>query len=676
MIPESFQAVGPEAQGQALLLIDVQQDYLNRPWLQPPAAELSERLALLLDGCRTLGLPILHSRTLIRPDGSNRMPHRKEADDWVCVAGSPGSLAPVALAEGLSEPVLDKPFFSAFGNPELHSRLQAAGIDTLLVAGVYTHACIQASVLDAYQLGYKVWLISDAIASDEPLHASLSLNWLTRRACECLSTAQVLQRLGARPAETVSRGEAYCVGMSGGAWFAAQGQEYWIQRNPSDWHEVLGSVPLGEARDVARAAEGAAARQPDWAQTPVGERVGLLRAWAEAIESRQAEFAALLAREIGKPLNDGLAEVRYGLSLLRASAQHAEAESEEFLAEGIRVRHCPRGTIGLISPWNNPLAIPLGKIAPALAFGNTLVWKPALQAPAVVSLLMQTLRQAGIPADCLNLVLGDARTARCLLELPQIVAISFTGSIAAGRQLAGLCAAQGKYFQAELGGNNGVLVGASADVPGLARDLATAVYSFAGQRCTAPRRLILAREVATEFTEAFCAAAASLRTGPPADASVQLGPLISPSRQAFMAEWVAESLAAGGQLLLGGRVSPGPGCWFEATVIGGLGSDARAVREESFGPLALLLTANDFKQALALCNAVEHGLCASLYSNDETEQQQFLARAQAGILRINQPQGIFAADAPFGGWKASGLGTPEHGRWDREFYTIPQVIYA
>lgn len=268
-------------------------------------------------------------------------------------------------------------------------------------------------------------------------------------------------------------------------------------------------------------------------------------------------------------------------------------------------------------------------------------------------------------------------TGRWLLSHPQVAAVSFTGSIAAGRQVAAACGARGKLVQAELGGNNAVVVGRSADIEATARQVAAAAFSFAGQRCTAPRRLIVAQEVYAEFITAMISQVAHLRVGRPQEADTRLGPLISRERQRHTDALVEECRREGGQVICGGRIPPGfdGGCWYEPTLISGLRPQSRAVRDEAFGPLAVVLEAQDFDDALRSCNGVDQGLVAILYSSDPDEQRRFLDQAEAGILRIDDPQAGIHPDAPFTGWKASGIGLPEHGRWDGAFYTQPQAVY-
>lgn len=293
-------------------------------------------------------------------------------------------------------------------------------------------------------------------------------------------------------------------------------------------------------------------------------------------------------------------------------------------------------------------------------------------------LLTETLAEADIPENCVNIVLGDASTAQAVISHPRIAAISFTGSEAAGQQVSVLCAVHQKRFQAELGGNNGAIVTINCDIDAIAAELARQAYCFAGQRCTAPRRLIVEHCAYDKFVKSFIKHASLLQIGFPLDPKTQLGPLVSRRRQAYIAALVDQCKREGGRILHGGNIPVDfvQGCWYEPTIVTGVRPDAYIVQEESFGPVVVIQEAKDFDDALRLCNGVKQGLVATLYSDDRKKQRHFLLEAEAGILRINAGQSTIHPDAAFGGWKSSGIGLPEHGQWDCEFYTCPQSMYG
>lgn len=657
----------------ALLLVDLQRDFLDAPGLAPAAPALVGNVARLLAAFRATGQPVVHARTLVHADPDDRMPHWRREGLWRCLDGTPGAQPPAELAERPDEPVLPKTFFSPFQDGRLDAFLRPRA-NLLVVAGVHEHACVRSAVLDAYQLGYEVWVAEDGIASYDPQHALASRRHLEGRACRHLPAAEIARRLGL-PWPDVRDTPACTPVHAGGAWQRLACGRTWLHRNPSRSDELLYEVAVGDAAAVDAAAQAAARRQPAWAAAAGTEGAARLSAWAAALQARRTAVVSALVREIGKPVTDAEAEFDYALALIGAAA--ARRRPDETVAAGVRVRHRPLGVVGLITPWNNALAIPAGKIAPALANGNTVLWKPALPGLGIVVHLLDTLREAGFPPDCVNVATGDAQTGQAVASHPDVAAVSFTGSVAAGRAIASLCAMHGKALQAELGGNNGVVIGACGDLSRAAAELAGAVFSFSGQRCTAPRRLIVTADRHDEFVALFLARVAELRIGAPDDPDTQVGPLVSPERRDEVQARIAAALSRGNRLLYGGGVPEHlrQGCWLVPAVLEAASHDDAIVREESFGPLAVVLRAADFDAALDLCNDVEHGLVASLYSDDPAQRQAFASRAQAGILRFDDAGRAIHPEAPFGGWKASGLGPPEHGRWDDTFYGRPQAVY-
>jgi acyl-CoA reductase-like NAD-dependent aldehyde dehydrogenase/nicotinamidase-related amidase len=665
----------------ALLLVDLQADFLDRPGLVPAKAALTEQCARLLMGCRALGVPVLHAHTLVRADGSDRMPHWKRSGYWACVEETPGSRPPPALAPAGSEPIVGKTAFSAFGNPGFEARLRELGADTLILAGIYLHSCVRATALDAYGRGFDVWIVSDAVGSTEPLHAAVSRRYLEGRAASFLAIDAVLTRLGSAPRRPRRfAGAPLPVACIGGEWRRAADHPRIEKRNPARWDEVLGEVPMGGSEEVGAAAAMAAAACGPWRQMDVAARHSLLESWADRLSARSDALAGLLAREAGKPICDARAEIGRAVALI-ATACRVAADQGALVsasARGVWARRRPHGVVALITPWNNPVAIPVGKLAPALAFGNTVVWKPSWQAPRTAVAVMESLLESGFPEGAVNMVMGDAETAWHMILEPAIAAVSLTGSQAAGQQASALCAQVGKPLQAELGGNNAAVVLPDCDLVRFAPAMAMAAFGFAGQRCTATRRFIVLDAERRAFEDALTASVEALRLGPPESPATQVGPMISMQSRARVQDAVDGAVAHGARILCGGKVPEelGHGCWYRPTLLGCDDPKAAIVREETFGPVAVIQTAPDFDAALALANAVPQGLVTTLYGEDRALQSRFAERAEAGVLRLNETEFGIDPDAPFGGWKASGMGPPEHGIWDREFYSRAQAVYG
>ena len=593
----------------ALLLIDLQEDYLARSSLEPPRATLVANIAAALADARASGEPVFHIRT----DGTEPMPHRRAAPE--VVAGTPGAAPPPELAEQVGEPVFTKRFFSAFDAAGLGDALKLANITRLRLAGVHAHACIHATALDAYARGFEVEIDDALIASDSPLHAAQSLRWLDGRAAEII-TARM---------------------------------DVWLHRDPCDQNRIIGQVPLMKINEIKdlRAVEQPAER---------------LAEWHESLSASRDKWVTALIETIAKPRADAEAEVTYGLALL---AHNVATLNDPAAHDAPSVTTRPVGRAGLITPWNNPFAIPIGKLAPAIGFGNEVVWKPALPGTAIAAMLRDSLAASGL-ADGVALITGGAATGRAMIERGGLDLLSFTGSVPVGRAIIAAAGHRALAVQAELGGCNAAIVDVSADLDAAAADLAAAIFSFSGQRCTAIRRVILVQSIAPAFTDRLIAAVEALRLGHPADPVTQVGPVIDRAAQARFLALAGTSPPAD---------FPDAGCWVAPALLHNLPDDHPLLTEEIFGPLAAIQVARDLDHAIVLHNATDFGLVGAIYTNDPAAEHRFLEAAEAGMLSINRARPPFAASGPFVGWKASAFGPPEHGRWNRDVYAKLQAHY-
>lgn len=658
----------------ALLLIDLQRDFLDRAELDPPAEQLTAAIASFLAAIRRQGVPVVHVQTLVAPSGANRMPHWVAADYYGCTEGTAGAQPPEALAPLPGEVLIRKRFFSAFADPALERLLQSLQIQTLILAGVHLHGCVRATAFDAYERGYSVWIGEELTGSYDPIQAATARAYLAGRAAEIQPVAALLERLGISAAVRTPRRESLAAACIDHRWIGATQREFTLHRDPCRTDQVLAAVAHADKLQVLAAAAAAKRSQSAWARLDAGERLEKLAQFARLLEERRAIFEQLLVSEIGKPLRDAREEVSRGLRHLSAMR---ELPIETRISDRVSVRYRPVGTLALITPWNNPFAIPLSKLAPALLYGNGVVWKPALQAPRLSIALMDALIEAELPAGLANLVFGDGRTAGELIDSPHIDRVALTGSIAAGRAVAARCALHGKPLQGELGGNNGMIVLEDAQLEAQMPLLAAAAFSFAGQRCTAIRRFIVVRTRYAEFQERMITAIDALRIGEPADEACDVGPLISAASLTRVERSCEQAKQLGARVLRGARrVSAREfGSWYEPTLLGEVQPQAAIAQQETFGPVAVLLPAADFDEALAILNGVDQGLVAALLSDDPAMHTRFATEAQAGIVNLAPGPLPVHPDAPFGGWKASGLGPPEHGVWDKEFYARAQALY-
>ncbi len=582
----------------ALLLVDLQEEYLARPGLVPDRATLIAAVAAALAEARADGGPIFHVRT-----GGLPMPHRTTAPD---------PTPPPELVEAEGEPVFTKRYFSAFDATGLDDALRAAAITDLRIAGLHTHACIHATALDAYARGYRVAIDAELVATDSPAHAALSLDWLGTRAATIVTAR----------ART------------------------WLHRDPCDQNRIIAEVPSMDLADLKPLHPAPADR---------------LQALHDHLTANRTQFVAALVDTVAKPIADSEAEVTYGLALL-AHTITLHDNPDPYGARSATSR--PIGRAGIITPWNNPFAIPLGKLAPAIGFGNTILWKPALPGTALARLLMAALDEVGL-GQSVALLTGGAATGRALIEHGELDLLSFTGSVPVGRAIIAAAGARALPAQAELGGCNAAIVDRSADLDRAADDLAAAIFSFSGQRCTAIRRVIVDRAVAPAFTDRLTAAVADLPLGHPSNPDTRIGPVIDrAAQQRFLALGAVPAHAQ----------SP-DGCWLNPTLFHDLAADHPLLNDEVFGPLAAIQIAEDLDHAIALHNATEFGLLGALYTADPASEARFVAEAQAGMLSINRARPPFSAAGPFTGWKSSGFGPPEHGHWNRQTYARPQAVY-
>lgn len=638
----------------ALLLVDVQEDFLARPGLSPEREVVIAGIAVWLQAFRSAGLPVLHLRTQMREDGGDRMPHWAAAGTRVCVAGSLGVLPPGPLTETVGEPVFSKRFYSGFEDAELQPTLARLGIGHLFIAGLYTHACVRQTALDAYARGMRVTLAADAIASTEPPHAALTLDYLAGRGLSARNLAEAAVDFGIKPPQPLPQGSI------------------WPMRNPANFREILAEIPLGTAEDVVQCRARTAERQPGWAAMPLASRHEALANWLEAIVAGRRELVDCIVLDVGKPITQAEAEFDYALALARHTLASMISDHERH--DGFNLRYAPLGTVGIVSPWNNPLAIPLGKLAPCLAWGNAAIWKPALPGSRVAAML-KAFADAALPDAPFELLTGDAGTGALLLARGQLDAASFTGSSRQGALVARLFADRCKPLQSELGGNNAVIVAADADPRAVAEQLVPAMYSYAGQRCTAPRRIIVDATIRRALEQAMLDAIDRLRIGEPGDPQTQVGPLVTQERRAEIERAVG---GADGKLLCGGCVPAGleHGAWYAPTLIGDPDLGSAIVQEECFGPVAVLLSSRDLDDAIAMANGVPHGLVTTVFSDQPEVLRRVADEACSGIVCANRGLAPIAAQAPFLGWKQSGAGLPEHGRWDKDMYTRPQAHYS
>lgn len=467
----------------------------------------------------------------------------------------------------------------------------------------------------------------------------------------------------------------------GGSLCDGSGEGTIADRNPSDHDDIIGHVPTGTADDVRRAVEAAQAAFPAWRALPGPARAEYLHRWATLIEQEREPLAQAVAREVGKPIGESRGEVNrcavilryYAGDAVRAVGEVVPAQAAGALQFTLRD---PLGVCALITPWNFPVAIPLWKAAPALAFGNTVVLKPAEQASHVAVLLAESATKAGLPAGVFNVVLGAGATVgAALLDAGAVRAVSFTGSTGVGAQVAARCAARNIRFQTEMGGKNVAIVLADGDLDLAARLTAAGAMRYAGQKCTATSRVIVEAGVFEPFMQRLQREVQQLPLGPVTDAASAVGPLITTEAR----ERVRAAIAAmEGRILAGGNApSDAPlarGNFLTPAIVADVSPDSAMAQDELFGPVLAAFAARDLDEAIRLANHTRYGLSASLFTRNIGAALEYIRRIEVGLVRVNGDTTGVDPHAPFGGVKASSSGSREQGSAAREFYTEIRTV--
>lgn len=472
----------------------------------------------------------------------------------------------------------------------------------------------------------------------------------------------------------------------GGEWVAGDGAPL-ASRNPARPEQVVAEGTQAVPADVDRALRAARAAQREWGRTPIHERGAILARAAAVLEGHADQHGLELAREEGKTLAEGRGEVLRAAQILRYYAGEGDRVAGEHFAsprrgERILVTRKPLGVVGVVTPFNFPIAIPAWKIAPALVYGNTVVWKPASTVPLLAVRLAEALDGAGLPAGVLNLLIGPGSLGTELVRHPDLDGLSFTGSTGVGRMLAGEAASRGVPFQGEMGGKNAAIVLADADLDLAAEQVLFGAFRSSGQKCTATSRLIVAEEVADDFLAKLSDRLDAWRVGDPSDPSVHMGPLVTGDAAESVRTAVAAAEAEGARVLYRGQAPGGeghddgaaPSAFVPATVLevdgGGI-----AWREELFGPVLAVRRAASAEEAFALAEDSEFGLSAALFTRDIATALEAVDALDVGILHINSESAGADPHVPFGGAKKSGYGPKEQGAAAKEFFTHTTTVY-
>ena len=467
----------------------------------------------------------------------------------------------------------------------------------------------------------------------------------------------------------------------GGAWHETT--EAVNNINPSDISDIVGVAAKGGAGDLDQAISAAHHAAPAWGKSTPQQRFDVLDFIGSEILARKEELGRLLSREEGKTLPEGIGEAARAGQIFKFFAGETLRQTGDRLASvrpgvDVDVTRFPVGVIGLITPWNFPIAIPAWKIAPALAYGNAVVLKPAELVPGCAWAIAEIISRSGLPAGVFNLVMGrGSEIGPKMIEDPRVTAISFTGSVPTGRGIAAACGANLKKVQLEMGGKNPMVVLDDADLDVAVDACLNGAFFSTGQRCTASSRLIVTEGIHDKFVGALAEAAANLKVGNALEAGVQMGPVVDEKQLAQDLEYVSIAAKEGGKVLGGGRLSlASDGFYMSPALISETTNNMRINREEVFGPVASVIRVRDYDEALSVANDTEFGLSSGICTQSLKHASHFKANAQAGMVMVNLPTAGVDYHVPFGGTKGSSFGSREQGAYAAEFYTSVKTAYT
>ncbi|BCY13345.1 aldehyde dehydrogenase [Actinoplanes sp. L3-i22] len=461
-----------------------------------------------------------------------------------------------------------------------------------------------------------------------------------------------------------------------GSWRPATTDARILNANPGDTGDEIGFFPDSSPADVDAAVDAAGKARAGWQALGPVKRGAVLRRAADLIRVRAEDFARSITREQGKLLREARSEVARTIELIdyiagegrRLGGSTLPADDDDTLA--ITVRR-PIGVVGLITPWNFPLAIPAWKVAPALLSGCTVVLKPSPLAPLTAALLADVLVEAGVTPGALNLVQGDRVAGEALVGHPAVAGISFTGSVPVGRLIAGAAGGRMAATQLELGGKNAAIVLADADLERAADAVVAGAFGQAGQRCSATSRVVVDRAVAPEFVEAVAARVARLRVGYGLDDTADVGPVVSAPRLDVCERAVHRAVADGARLVAGGQRASAdrPGHYFQPTVLADVEPYTAIAQEEIFGPVLSVIECDGPDQAVDIVNAVEYGMSAAVHTRDLRSALVAFERIEAGMFHVNRATVGAYPHMPHVGAKASQFGPAECSPETWDFYT-------
>ena len=471
----------------------------------------------------------------------------------------------------------------------------------------------------------------------------------------------------------------------GGSWQAAAEEATFPNVNPARPDDVIGHFPASTESDVEQAARAAREAFPAWSRTPAPERGKVLRRAGDLLTERKEDIARAMTREMGKPFSETKGDVQEAID----TAYYAASETRRLFGYTVpselpdkfnmSIRR-PVGVCGIITAWNFPVAVPSWKILPALAAGNTLLFKPSEAAPHTGMLFAETLLEAGVPGGVLNLVQGAGEVGAALTEHPEVDAVAFTGSTETGSAIGEIGGRMNKRVSLEMGGKNPMIVMEDADLDLALEGAVWGAFGTTGQRCTATSRLLLHEGIHDEFVERLASRAQNLTLGYGNDEGVDMGPLINQQALDKVTRYVEIGREEGAKLALGGRPAEDErlngGYFFQPTIFTNVTPKMRIARHEIFGPVLSVFKIRSYEEAVEVANDTRYGLSSSIYTQDVNRSFRAMKDLEAGITYVNGPTIGAEAHMPFGGVKQTGNGHREGGWEVFDFYTETKTVYV
>jgi aldehyde dehydrogenase (NAD+) len=472
----------------------------------------------------------------------------------------------------------------------------------------------------------------------------------------------------------------------GGEWVPARSGRTFTSVSPADRDDVVGAFPRSGAEDVADAVAAARRAFPGWRATPQPARGDLLRRAAQLLRERKEDLARLMTREMGKVLLEARGDVQEAIDMADYMAGEGRRPFGETVPSELTDKVCftwrePIGVVGLITPWNFPVAIPSWKLLPALLAGNAVVLKPAEDTPLCAARLVEALLEAGLPPGVVNVVHGMGEEAgAALVAHPDVRALSFTGSAEVGRLVAARGGELLKRVSLELGGKNAIVVLDDGDLDLAVDGAVWAAFGTTGQRCTAASRMIVHRRVLDDFTDLLRQRAESLRVGNGLDEGVDVGPIVNDRQLRRVHSYTEVGLGEGARLVTGGAVLDqgdlGRGHFYAPTIFADVRTGMRIAQEEIFGPTVSVIAAESLDEAIAHANSTPYGLSLSIYTRDVNRAFRAMRELQAGIVYVNAPTIGAEIQLPFGGVKSTGNGHREAGSRALEEFSEWKSVYV